>query len=116
MIRMFAGLVAARMMGMKREKIINFYRKRVPLAGGISNVNLNQSWAQQYHPDPLIQYIRVSPTGPMMPLVFTTTTLGNDLNFGLTYREAVISRERADQIATHFTQRVSHLSERGIIA
>ncbi len=109
MIRMFAGIVAAKMMGMNREKIINFYRKRIPLAGGISNINLNQSWAQDYHPDPLMQYIRVSPTGPMMPLVFTTTTLGGTLNFGLTYREAVISNERANQIAQHFTSRLVQL-------
>jgi hypothetical protein len=110
MIRMFAGIVAAKMMRMKREKIINFYRKRVPLAGGISNINLNRSWPQQYHPDPLMQYIRVSPTGPMMPLVFTTTTLADTLNFGLTYREAVIPRDRADQIAAQFKQRVVEIA------
>jgi hypothetical protein len=116
MIRMMAGLAAARMMGMKREKIVNFYRKRIPLAGGISNINLNHTWPQQYHPDPLIQYIRVSPTGPMMPLVFTTTTLGDTLNFGLTFRDAVIPRERADQIATHFKSRLEQIAlDRGIL-
>jgi NRPS condensation-like uncharacterized protein len=111
MIRMLAGIVAARMMRMKREKIVNFYRKRIPLAGGISNVNLNRDWPQRYHPDPLMQYIRVSPTGPMMPLVFTTTTLGDTLNFGLTYREAVISRERAGQIAGQFKNRLIQLCQ-----
>jgi NRPS condensation-like uncharacterized protein len=116
MIRMLAGLVAARMMRMNREKIINFYRKRIPLAGGISNVNLNQSWAQQYHPDPLIQYIRVSPTGPMMPLVFTTTTLGEQLNFGLTYRDAVIPPAQADRIAAHFKERLAQLAPERLVA
>jgi hypothetical protein len=104
------------MMGMKREKIINFYRKRIPLAGGISNVNLNQDWPQTYHPHPLMQYIRVSPTGPMMPLVFTTTTLGDKLNFGLTYRDAVIPVERAQQIAAHFKDRLVRLCNEGSFA
>jgi hypothetical protein len=70
--RIMAGLVAGKMMD--RNGVITFYRKRVPLAGGISNVNLNKSWASEYHPDPLLEYIRVSPTGPMMPLVFTGST------------------------------------------
>ena len=49
---------------------------RMPLAAGISNVNLNRSWAAAYHPAPLLDYLRVTPTGPMLPLVFTTTTIG----------------------------------------
>lgn len=111
MIRMLAGIVAAKLMRQKREKVVNFYRKRIPLAGGISNVNLNRAWPQQYHPDPLIQYIRVSPTGPMMPLVFTTTTLGQSLHFGLTYRDALIPPDRADQIASHFMSRLKSIAE-----
>jgi hypothetical protein len=102
MIRMAAGIVADKLYGHDRAKIVNFYRKRFPLAGGISNVNLNGTWPQEYHPDPLIEYIRVSPTGPMMPVVFTTTTLGKSLNFGLTTRDSVVSPERAQQMADKF--------------
>jgi len=104
-IRMLAGLVAGKLLS--REGTIEFYRKRVPLAGGISNVNLNHTWPAEYHPDPLIEYIRVSPTGPMMPLVFTTTTLGDDFHFGLTVRESIVPRDKAQAVARAFMERVS---------
>jgi len=102
MLRMLAGVVSLRMLQGNRDRIINFYRKRMPLAGGTSNVNLNNDWPASLHPDPLESYIRVSPTGPMMPLVFTPTTLGKSLHFGLTYREAIIPERRAQQIAREF--------------
>jgi hypothetical protein len=104
MIRMLAGLVAHRMLG--PQKIKQFYRKRLPLAGGVSNVNLNGSWAQQYHPAPLLDYVRVSPSGPMMPLVFTPTTLGARLNFGLTCRTSVVSPPRAAEMSEMFINRL----------
>jgi len=71
-LRMLAGLAVGRIYS--RKKVIEFYRKRVPLAGGISNVNLNRSWPVEFHPDPLLDYIRVSPTGPMMPLVLSLSS------------------------------------------
>ena len=104
---MLAGLAVSRLL--PREKVVEFYRKRVPLAGGISNVNLNRTWAADFHPTPLLDYIRVSPTGPLMPLVFTPTTLGDHLHFGLTYRPALIPPERACQMAQHFTHRLRSL-------
>jgi len=103
-VRMLAGIVAGKMLS--REGTVRFYRKRVPLAGGISNVNLNHTWAADYHPDPLLEYIRVSPTGPMMPLVFTTTTLGNAFHFGLTVRESVMPPARAQALADAFVERL----------
>lgn len=108
---MFAALTAARFVPV--HKTFRFYRKHMPLAGGISNVNLNPTWAVKYHPAPLLEYIRVSPTGPMVPLVFTTTTLGNDLAFGLTYRSALFSDELAEKIAATFKARLAQLAECG---
>lgn len=104
MIRIFAGLVAHRWLG--PEKVKQFYRKRLPLAGGVSNVNLNGSWAEPYHPNPLLDYLRVSPSGPMMPLVFTPTTIGSQMNFGVTCRESVVSVDRAMQISQRFRERL----------
>jgi hypothetical protein len=57
---------------------------------------------QQYHPDPLLEYIRVSPTGPMMPVVFTTTTLGNQLHFGLSTRDSIVPPHDAQALADAF--------------
>jgi hypothetical protein len=97
---MFAALVASRYVPI--EKTFRFYRKHMPLAGGISNVNMNRTWAAKYHPDPLLEYVRVSPTGPMVPLVFSMTTLGKELLLGLTYRSALFSDELANTIAENF--------------
>lgn len=86
-----------------------FYCKNMPLTGGISNINLNGSWVARYHPAPLLQYIRVSPTGPMIPLAFTPTTLGRTLHLGLTYRQAVIDATTAGNIADHFMNVLNNL-------
>ncbi len=91
------------------EKLYHFYRKEVPLAGGVSNVTLNPSWASRYHPDPIISYLRVSPTGPMTPIVFTTTTLGSNLQIGVTYRKGLIGLERAEAMTAAFLDRLRSL-------
>jgi hypothetical protein len=106
-IRMLAGLAVGTIY--RPKKLIEFYRKRLPLAGGISNINLNRAWPAQFHPHPLLDYIRVSPTGPMMPVVFTPTTLGQNLNLGLTYRPSLIPQDRARQMANDFIQQLQSL-------
>jgi hypothetical protein len=88
---MLAGVAAGKFM--KPQRMLHFYQKHLPLAGGISNVNMNRSWATAYHPRPLLDYIRVSPTGPMMPLVFATTTLGHSFHFAYTYRPSIVPVE-----------------------
>jgi condensation domain-containing protein len=102
MIRMAGGLIFHRLFGDDPKKLVEFYRKRFPLCAGISNINLNGSWVQEYHPDPLLEYIRVSPTGPMMPVVFTTTTLGDQLHFGLGTRDSIVSPDDAQKLADAF--------------
>ncbi|HEX3357457.1 MAG TPA: hypothetical protein VHS31_10840 [Tepidisphaeraceae bacterium] len=104
MMRMAGGLVFHRWFRGRTKELMNFYRKRFPLCSGISNVNLNGSWVQEYHPDPLLDYIRVSPTGPTMPVVFTTTTLGNQLHFGLSTRDSIVTPEHALALAELFKQ------------
>lgn len=107
-VRMLAGVAAGNVFS--PQKVIGFYRKRCPMAGGISNVNMNRTWAARYSPHPLLDYVRVSPTGPMMPLVFTTTTLGDRLNVGLTYRQAVVPDDHAQDIAAMFLGRLASLT------
>lgn len=108
-VRISAGLMAGKLLSPK--KILEFYRKRVPLAAGISNVNLNPTWAAKYHPAPLLDYIRVSPTGPMMPLVFTLTTIGQQLSLGLTYRSSIFSADHATAIASRFLKCLTEVTE-----
>jgi len=111
MLRMAAGLGLARIYS--APKLLNWYRKRLPLTGGISNVNMNRDWPAEFHPDAILEYIRVSPCGPMMPLVFTTTTLGGGLNFGLTCRRSVVPLELQRAIADAFISRVTKIAGRG---
>jgi hypothetical protein len=108
---MFAALTASQFV--PADKTFRFYRKHMPLSGGISNVNLNPTWAAAYQPELLLDYIRVSPIGPMVPLVFTPTTLGENLGFGLTYRAALFPDELAERIAATFKSRLIQLAECG---
>lgn len=83
-IRMSFGLLAGAIFDDRNLR--EFYRKRLPLAGGISNITLHNSWAAEAHPNYISEYLRVSPTGPFMPLVLTPTTLGDALHLGITTR------------------------------
>ena len=91
------------------EDLYHFYRKDLPLAGGISNVDLTGTWVGRYAPDRVTDYVRVSPTGPMAPLVLTTTTLGDAFHLGLTHRTGLIDAERAAAIAAAVLRRLQSL-------
>jgi hypothetical protein len=93
----------------KPNELYHFYRKELPLAGGISNVDLTHSWMADYHPAPLLDYIRVSPTGPMAPVALTTTTLGDTFHLGITYRTGLISDDKSAAIAGTFLARLKSL-------
>jgi hypothetical protein len=89
------------------HELYHFYRKELPLLGGISNVNLSSTWAARYHPAPLLEYLRVSPTGPMVPLVFNLTTLGGRLHLSMTCREVLLDEAKAAQMADAFIERLT---------
>jgi hypothetical protein len=86
------------------------YRDRMPIAAGISNVNMNRAWAGEHHPSPVLDYYRVAPTGPMIPLLFTFTTLGDKLHFLMTRQTALIDDGRRDVIARSITRRLEQLA------
>lgn len=94
---MSAALFAQRFI--KPKQMYKFYRKEMPLAAGLSNVNLGGTWAERLHPYPLLDYIRVSPTGPMVPAVLSATTLGSRMSLCLTYRPALIDQAGASAMA-----------------
>jgi hypothetical protein len=98
--RMLAGVLTGWLVDPGNQT--HFYQKHVPFAGGVSNVNMNRSWAPEYHPHPLLDYIRVSPAGPLMPLVLATTTLGNRMHFGITYRPSIVPDAAVDRMAQTF--------------
>lgn len=105
---MIAALVAQRFV--KAKDLYRFYRKEIPLAGGLSNVNLSGSWAQRLHPSPLLDYVRISPTGPMVPLVLSVTTLGSQMSLALTYRPALLDQAEAQEMAQTIIDRLAEVS------
>jgi hypothetical protein len=83
------------------------FQKNVPLTAGISNVNLTHSWIDSPPPGtmPLVlDYRRISPTGPLIPLVFTLTTIGSRLSLYVTWRRAAFTDEQAQIIIDAFIQ------------
>jgi hypothetical protein len=108
-MRMGIGLIAGKWLS--QEKVVEFYRKRVPLAGANSNVNLNRCWAGKYAGCGLLDYVRVAPTGPMTPLVFATTTFGSNLSVGLTYRPAIVPAKIARRAGERFIEYLQEISD-----
>ena len=103
-LRMGLGLLLAGRLSPRKR--LEFYRKRLPLAGGLSNLNLTPGWVGRLHPNRVTAYHRVSPTGPMMPLVFTPTTLGSTLSLCCTTKTALLDDTAADTIRSAFLDRL----------
>jgi hypothetical protein len=93
--------------------LYKFYRKELPMAGGLSNVNMNDTWATRYSPDILRNYWRVSPTGPLVPVVFSTTTLGGRMTLALTCRDSLMSEAESDAMADGVVRRLESVAGRG---
>jgi len=96
-----------RMMGFfstrERRKL---YQKHYPLWGGITNMNLNALWPQPMD-GTSFDYFRAVSTGPATPLVLSATTVGANVNMGLTFRRAVFSPEDIARIQNHLLETVS---------
>jgi len=107
-VRMGLGYAMGKLLG--KKKLLEFYRKRFALAGGLSSVNLTPSWAGELHPHVIADYWRISPPGPFMPIVFTPTTLGDRLTICCTYRTALFDREKAQRVLGCFVERLRRIA------
>jgi hypothetical protein len=58
----------------------------------------------------LREYIRISPTGPLVPLVFSTTTLGDNLSFALTCRDTLLAPQQSSAMADAFVNRLQEVA------
>lgn len=111
MLRMAAGYTQAKFMTARR--LAAFYRNYMPLSGGVSNVNMNRSWAAPYHPAPLLDYLRVAPTGPMVPLVIAVTTIGKRFSFFLTRRACLVDEASGARLAEAFIRELTARAKAG---
>ena len=86
------------------------FNKQMPLVAGISNVNLTRTWADQERTPAgtatVLDYFRISPVGPLVPLVFTLTTTRARLSLCVTYRRTAFTRDEAELIADDFVDRL----------
>jgi NRPS condensation-like uncharacterized protein len=92
------------------DRVYDFYRKEAPFAGGISNVNLNGTWFAKQLGKTVLDYLRVSPAGPMVPLAMNVTTLGEGLRLSMTYRSALLNDWVAKELGEMFFERLRRIS------
>ena len=111
MLRMAVGYAQGRFL--PPRKLAAFYRNYMPFSGGISNVNMHNSWPSRYHPAPLLDYIRVAPSGPMVPLVIAVTTLGSRFTFTLTRRTSLVDHNGGQALARTFIDELTAFLETG---
>jgi hypothetical protein len=85
-----------------RQTRAELFRKGLPIVAAISNVNLSGSWVEQAakeaHGPRLLDYLRVSPVGPLLPLVFTLTTIGDRLSLCVSFRTTAFSNRIAENL------------------
>ena len=72
-------------------------------------MNLNSIWPQAQDNSSSTDYFRAVSTGPATPLVLSTTTSGDHLNVGLTFRTAVFSDPDIEKVKTTFLDGVNQL-------
>lgn len=88
-----------------------FSRKTLPLLAGISNVDLTGTWADKEAPAEegraaVLDYFRVSPVGPLAPLLFSLTTIRDRVSLCVTYRTTAFSRAESERIAIAVRERL----------
>jgi hypothetical protein len=109
--RYFDAFVNFKLLGMVWPRLTLHARRHVmgrvmPLSGGVSNVCVRSGWMEQPAAYPVLDYLRGAPTGPMLPMVLTPTTLHNRLNVGVTYRSTGFSRAKIDAILEAFLEQI----------
>ncbi len=98
----FAAALLFWRLARSRHAQANLYQRSAPLAAGLSNVNLTGSWIER---SPIVEYRRVGPTGPVVPLTFMITTLRGRIFFDTTYRTTAFTREEAERLVADVADR-----------
>jgi len=84
----------------------HFMRKVLPLVAGVSNVFLRDTWMGRQGATKILDFFRVAPTGPSVPLVLAPTTLDGQMNLGVTYRTTGFTRAKIDGILDAFVDQI----------
>jgi hypothetical protein len=99
----------------KPKRRAELFRKGLPLVAGISNVNLSGTWVEQSNRNSngprLLDYLRVSPVGPLLPLVFTLTTIADRLSLCVSFRTSAFTERVATELADNFVENLTAFSK-----
>jgi len=90
-----------------------WYRKVYPISAVLSNVKLNAAWFRGAG-ERVLDYIRISPTGPALPLVLATARLGDRLNLTLGYHTSVLTDPEARNLTALFLARLELVAGGGL--
>jgi NRPS condensation-like uncharacterized protein len=85
----------------------HYARRVLPMTAGVSNVVMRDTWIDMPG-SPIVDYLRGAPTGPMLPLAVTATTLGSRMNLGITYRQTGFTEARLDGILAMLQEQLEH--------
>jgi hypothetical protein len=107
-LRMIGGLAEAHFL--PARKWVDLYRQRMPMAAGISNINMNRHWPGEYFPSPIIEYIRIAPTSALLPITFGTTTSGKKFNITLTRQVSFFDDAAAERVLVAFLHRINSIA------
>jgi NRPS condensation-like uncharacterized protein len=81
------------------EQRQRLYAKAYPVMAGLTSLNVDALWQAREPSGESGDYLRAVPTGPLAPLVVATTTSGNALAFGLSYRRTAFTAPEIVKIA-----------------
>jgi hypothetical protein len=91
--------------------------KTVPVVAGISNVNMTHSWADSKGAEGaraeeprVLDYLRISPAGPLIPVVFTLTTIRGRLSLCVTYRKTSFNDAKLLELVNDLMRRLELVS------
>lgn len=84
----------------------HFMHDAFPLTAGVSNVCLRDSWIDRWAEGRIADYSRAASTGPILPLTLTPTTLGTQMNVGVSYRITGFTQEKIDRVMDLFLDQI----------
>jgi len=87
-----------------------FFAKHYPIWGGITSLYVDPLWNGASDAAPLSEYVRAVSTGPLAPLVFAITTLGDAVWLGVTFRTGDVTAEAAEAAARGFLRCIASLT------
>ena len=72
---------------------------------------MDQNQVDAAHGPQVLDYIRISPTGPLLPMVFTLTTIRQRLSLSVTYRTTALKQEGVDTVIADFRAALAELAQ-----